>query len=47
VVNGVGALVRVTGRGLRPAQTGGVQNYAAIMVAGLLVIAIVALAPWL
>jgi len=47
VVNGVGALVRATGRGLRPAQTGGVQNYAAIMVAGLLVIAIVALAPWL
>jgi len=47
VVNGVGSLVRATGRGLRPAQTGGVQNYAAIMVAALLVIAIVALAPWL
>ncbi|MGD2062950.1 MAG: NADH-quinone oxidoreductase subunit L [Nitrospirota bacterium] len=47
LVNGVGSLVRATGRGLRPAQTGGVQNYAAVMVAGLLVLAVVALAPWL
>ena len=47
LVNGVGNLVRATGRRLRPAQTGGVQNYAAVMVAGLLVLAVVALAPWL
>lgn len=38
IVNGVGWIAKKTGRGLRPIQTGDVQNYGLIMVAGAIII---------
>jgi len=47
IVNGTAILIRDLGAGLRPLQTGRVNNYATAMLAGFVVITVVALATWL
>ncbi len=47
IVNGTAIIIRDIGAGLRPLQTGRVNNYATVMLTGFVVIAVVASATWL